>query len=126
MIVVIIAYASYYALTPTTLNVSSFSPSKTDPTLLLITLHNPTMKFVFGDLTSVQTGEPIPNRGVGAELLASDAMDHDFFIGPDQSVTVAVPMDYIVISGVEYFINLHFDGLGNQQVVYTYGNLSGS
>ena len=125
VIAIVALYVAYWALTPTSLTVLSFSPSQNDNTVLVLTLHNPSVKFISGELLSIETGQGVPGPHGASELLGSIPKVYDFVVAPYQSVTLTVPMDYVMVPAY-YMINLHFDGLGSQQIVFAYGNIPSS
>lgn len=112
----LLAYAAYWVLTPTPLEVSSIAADPTSQTSLLVTLHNPTGKWVTGTLGRIITSLNInPNT---PQVLTSTA-DFPISIAPFAYQSFTVPMNSRVATGIDYILNLMIDGVGPQQITVT-------
>ncbi len=108
-------YAVYLLTTASAVEVPKIQASSVEPTVLIITLHNPTLKFVTGQLLSVGTEVDItPSRSGSARVLASVPQTYPFAIFPGSSTELTVAMNFRVLPGVDYDILLQIDGVGQK------------
>ena len=112
VLVLVAAYAWYYVITPTALT-AKLAPSSSDQTILIVTLQNPTYKFVAGSVTRVDTGVDLP-RGNSTTVLQSIPGTYPFFLFPGLSQELNVPMNFRVLPGFDYDIYLQIDGVGQR------------
>ncbi len=117
VLAVLSVYAAYWVFTPSMIDVPHLQVSSSDPRVLIVTLHNPTFKFLGGELITIDTEQDVPNpRGGGNMTLASVPREYTFVMLPGLSQQLDIPMNSRVLPGVLYDITVNIDGVGRQTI----------
>lgn len=117
--VIVAAYAAYWVITPTSLEVPSIAAIPNSPTFLAVTIHNPTAKWVTGQFGTIDTEYNIHSPR-GSHIVLSSVAQYPFSLPPFQSQTFSIPMNGDIVPSIDYTITLHIDGVGAQTFTVTY------
>lgn len=118
VLALIAAYVAYWIFTPTQLTVTSMAPSSTNPSILILTIRNPTFKFLNGELTTVRSDIQIPNPSDPSRPRILNSLDriYQLSFSPLSSQTLSIPMDANLVPNHEYDIFIHLDYIGDQTI----------